>query len=224
MRAPAPADLAWWQEHAPTRIASEPILLSLAAAFGCEYRLLAGVRADAGMDLQVQFADDGVVRSMSVTTSPSPPLQRTWDRALRARAGWPLSSLAGERWQAASPVTHLQQAVDAVAPRAATSAPGPEAVHVAAFPIQRTTAGGTQYRLAPLRPIWPGFTINTILYAAVLWLLICGPFVLRRVIRTRRDLCPACSYPRGESYLCSECGKPLPSRGGTDPLAAARSI
>ncbi len=37
-------------------------------------------------------------------------------------------------------------------------------------------------RLIPLRPIWPGFAINTLFYAVVLWLLICGPFALRRLV------------------------------------------
>ncbi len=64
----------------------------------------------------------------------------------------------------------------------------------------------------PLRPIWLGFTVNTIFYAAVLWLLIPGPFVLRRVIRVKRGLCPKCAYPTGESDVCSECGKALPGR------------
>jgi len=59
--------------------------------------------------------------------------------------------------------------------------------------------------ILPLRPIWPGFAVNTIFYATLLWL----PFVLRRLIRVRRGLCPACAYPRGESDVCSECGKAL---------------
>ena len=65
----------------------------------------------------------------------------------------------------------------------------------------------------PFLPIWPGFAVNTIFYAAVLWLLIPGPFVLRRFIRVKRGLCSACAYPRGESDVCSECGKAL-ARGG----------
>ncbi len=68
------------------------------------------------------------------------------------------------------------------------------------------------WRALPLRPIWPGFAVNTALYAAVLWLLIPGPFALRRFIRVRRGLCHACAYPRGESDVCSECGKALPRR------------
>ena len=62
----------------------------------------------------------------------------------------------------------------------------------------------------PLRPIWPGFAVNTLCYAAILWLLILGPFVLRRFIRMKRGLCPACAYPMGESNVCSECGRALP--------------
>jgi hypothetical protein len=64
----------------------------------------------------------------------------------------------------------------------------------------------------PLRLIWPGFAVNTIFYAAILWLLIPGPFALRRLIRRRRGLCPKCGYPMGESDACTECGKPLPKR------------
>ena len=64
----------------------------------------------------------------------------------------------------------------------------------------------------PISPLWPGFAVNTLFYAVGLWLLIPGPFVLRRFIRGRRGLCTACAYPRGESDVCSECGKALPMR------------
>ena len=63
--------------------------------------------------------------------------------------------------------------------------------------------------LLPLRPIWPGFAINTILFAAALWLLIPGPFALRRFIRRRRGQCVKCGYPVGESAMCTECGREL---------------
>ncbi len=60
----------------------------------------------------------------------------------------------------------------------------------------------------PYRPVWPGFAINTLFYAAILWLLIPGPFALRRLIRRRRGLCPACGYDlrHGEHKACPECG------------------
>ena len=68
------------------------------------------------------------------------------------------------------------------------------------------------FRVLALRPFWPGFAVNTIFYAAILWLLICGPCALRRLIRIRRGLCSKCAYPMGQSDACSECGKPLPER------------
>ncbi len=74
-------------------------------------------------------------------------------------------------------------------------------------------AWGGGYRL-PLRPIWPGFAVNTLLYAAILWLIIPGPFALRRLLRLRRGLCPKCAYPMGGSAMCTECGKSLPNRVG----------
>ncbi len=61
-------------------------------------------------------------------------------------------------------------------------------------------------------PLWLGFALNTIFYATLLWLLIPGPFTLRRLLRLRRGLCPKCAYPIGESAVCTECGRALPSR------------
>ncbi len=63
-----------------------------------------------------------------------------------------------------------------------------------------------------LHPVWPGFAVNTLFYAAVLWLLVPGWFVLRRLIRSRRGLCPQCAYPIGESEVCTECGRDIPKR------------
>jgi hypothetical protein len=71
---------------------------------------------------------------------------------------------------------------------------------------------GYMYDVAlPLRPMWRGFAINTLFYAAILWLLFATPLELRRMRRIKRGLCPACAYPVGASDLCTECGKPVPS-------------
>ena len=70
-----------------------------------------------------------------------------------------------------------------------------------------------QRPLWPLAPIWPGFAINTVFYAAAVWLLFAAPIKMRRVLRHRRrikrGLCPACAYPIGTSDVCTECGKPV---------------
>ena len=71
-------------------------------------------------------------------------------------------------------------------------------------------------RILPLRPIWPGFAINTVFYVATLWLLFAAPFRMHRVIRRRlrikRGVCPACAYPIGNSPVCTECGAAVQTR------------
>jgi hypothetical protein len=67
----------------------------------------------------------------------------------------------------------------------------------------------------PYRPLWPGFAINALFYAGILWggwLMFAAPFALRRRRRIKRGLCPACAYPIGKSDVCTECGKRLPVR------------
>ena len=66
--------------------------------------------------------------------------------------------------------------------------------------------GGRIPVVLALRPVWPGFTINTLLYAGLLWLLIRGRRALRRFIRHRRGQCLVCAYPTGSSPVCTECG------------------
>ncbi len=105
------------------------------------------------------------------------------------QSGWPASSFAG--------LTQLPESFDI-----------PENVGSLEFSMPSES----RMRYLPYRPSWPGFALNTLFYATVLWLLIPGPFALRRFVRVRRGLCPACAYPMGESAGCSECGKPLPAR------------
>ncbi len=82
--------------------------------------------------------------------------------------------------------------------------------------LRKTPAGRflVNPRVLPLRPLWPGFAVNTLVFAASLWFLICGPFALRRHIRTKRGRCGKCGYPKGRSDVCSECGKALPDHVG----------
>ena len=61
-------------------------------------------------------------------------------------------------------------------------------------------------RFLPYAPLWPGFAINMVFYAAVLWLPFAGFRFARRRIRARRGQCPACAYPIGTSNVCTECG------------------
>ena len=69
-------------------------------------------------------------------------------------------------------------------------------------------ANWSDLRVLALYPIIPGFAINTIFYAAILWGPTLGPFTARRMIRRKRGRCIKCGYDlRGDfSAGCSECG------------------
>jgi hypothetical protein len=80
--------------------------------------------------------------------------------------------------------------------------------------IDSGNARGTRVRWMPTLPLWPGFAINTVSYAAIVWLLLAFPRALLHRIRALRGRCAACGYDlRGcieppESIVCPECGAP----------------
>lgn len=63
-------------------------------------------------------------------------------------------------------------------------------------------------RYLPLRPLWPGFAINTAVFAGAILLLRFGPGSLRRTVRKRRGRCPMCGYDVRRRFEagCPECG------------------
>ncbi len=134
------------------------------------------------------FRSVGYHRGYSLPVQPS---SRHW--AVILQVGWPTFALRSEP------------------PPGTYSVPQRRSYPSHSFVVTSTGRSRGELVLS-LRPIWPGFTVNTVFYAVILWLLILGPFVLRRFIRARRGLCPKCAYPMGESPICSECGKALPQR------------
>ncbi len=66
----------------------------------------------------------------------------------------------------------------------------------------------------PLLPIPLGFTLNTLFYAALLYVPVLGFGALKCRQRARRGLCPACAYDLAGMTTCPECGSaPSPRRG-----------
>ena len=109
--------------------------------------------------------------------------------------GWPALSMYS--WQRTLDQTELQ---------------------LAGFKIQswewQGVPGALKNRFLPTLPLWPGFAINTIFYAAILWLLWIAPGKIRRFVRIRGHRCPACGFIIAPNTcangLCSECGARLP--------------
>jgi hypothetical protein len=67
----------------------------------------------------------------------------------------------------------------------------------------------------PLRPLFPGFALDTAFYAAIALTLWSAPRLIRRRLRRARRHCPACGYDlKGNtSIVCPECGA-SPKREG----------
>ena len=121
-----------------------------------------------------------------------------WFSLFAMRSGWPVYSLSGETW--------LLNSSDDPQDHSLLSIPSRDMV-------------------LPLRPLWPGFAINTLVYAAVPWLLFAAPGRVRRWRRIRRGLCIKCAYPVGTSEVCTECGVRIirRSRGLPSPAPPAGS-
>lgn len=66
------------------------------------------------------------------------------------------------------------------------------------------------WRALPLWPRWPAFVADTIIHAGLWWMLLFGPFVLRRYVRRKRGLCERCAYDLRSGGIkherCPECG------------------
>ncbi len=63
----------------------------------------------------------------------------------------------------------------------------------------------------PIVPLWPGFALNTLFYAAIAWGLWQVPLAIRRRRRRRLNRCVKCNYDRtglggAADAKCPECG------------------
>ena len=116
------------------------------------------------------------------------------DVAYETLAGWPWLALRGVRWN-----------------QAQRGEPDHWVDHMLIeTPLQSDILSGRDSRCLPFRPIWPGFAINTLIYATLGWLLFVGPFQVRRLIRHKCALCTNCGYDlrHADHRVCPECGAP----------------
>ena len=105
-------------------------------------------------------------------------------------AGWPVRALRGDFRSPVEGDSHYRYAL--MIPRAFRPAYGRIVL----------------WNYLPLLPLWPGFAVNTLFYAISLWMLVRGPFALRRHLRHRHGRCLKCGYDlRGDLAAgCPECG------------------
>ena len=119
------------------------------------------------------------------------------------RAGWPTPAFEGR----------------AINPKLGKAGQIIDASYVAAFPLPtKKTAPGTAAasdpmiwrsgRVLPVLPIWPGFAINTALYALAAMTIYGLWWIARRRIRRLRGRCLSCGYDLRRDYStgCPECG------------------
>ena len=115
-------------------------------------------------------------------------------KSIWVQTGWPVASMDGRLWCADSD--------------AGTAANKVYRHAIAGDRFGRSYPAYRKFLPIPLLPLWPGFALNTIFYAAMLWVLFATPRVLRRTWRIKRGLCAACGYSLREcvSEKCPECG------------------
>jgi hypothetical protein len=79
------------------------------------------------------------------------------------------------------------------------------------FPIPYQGRGESfQRRALPVLLRWPGFFLDTVLYALPWWALLATPGAIKRWRRKRRGACLACGYDLrglGDAAACPECGR-----------------
>ena len=193
---PTEVEQNWWRTVASPECAPSATAVWRSNGFGCSSLLALGDRS--GEALFRRDKTGQATFNASVTA--------TMDRVTTIRAGWPYESYSGERWDVGitlmTPIPMLGHQV--------TTWREADLQSFAMTFDRPARLGGSSFRMLPLRPLWPGFLLNTLFYATLLWLLIRGLFALRRLLRVRRGQCPKCAYPMGESVVCTECGKPVP--------------
>jgi hypothetical protein len=87
------------------------------------------------------------------------------------------------------------------------------------LPLRCVYEGGAYMRAGPYGIYWPAFAVNTLFFAAIVWLVLHGVPLARFVRghrRIRRNVCVSCGYDlRGlasDSTTCPECGVSLLQR------------
>lgn len=150
---------------------------------------------------------DSLARYLRSAPPPSTSLDAQWERfpgyGLLIDAGWPCRAVTGWflGYPMHTPPYHVADRLIVLTGKAGHH-PGADPTHPA---------------LLPYRPLWPGFAINTLIYASLLALLVFVWTWTRRALRRRRNRCLHCGYALAgltpteadagpPARVCPECG------------------
>lgn len=75
------------------------------------------------------------------------------------------------------------------------------------LPVPTSITRSSERTHIPLMPVWPGFVINSLVYAALAGSAVFGPGVVRRSARRRSGRCVMCGYEVVGLARCPECGE-----------------
>lgn len=161
-------------------------------------------RAHAPLNFPIHATEGGSLtnfgREVVALSAPTTDVFHNKFFVWRIRSGWPSKSMEWSHWMNLSDRSEIRKGV------------------------LTDQVWEQQFRGIPYHVTASGFAINTIFYAAIVWLLFAAPFKLRRWRRIKRGLCPACAYPVGTSSTCTECGKPVTvGNAGQPPYYPERS-
>ncbi len=121
------------------------------------------------------------------------------------RCGWPVRSLAWTRLGVQAMGGHTEIAPTSVWSGGIADLAGKGS----AAPMTFALGLSADIRRLPIRPVWPGFALNTIFYALIAWGLWQVPLAIRRRRRRRKGFCVRCGYDlKGltAGVPCPECG------------------
>jgi len=135
-----------------------------------------------------------------------------------AIVGWPMRSLQWELWHRTQYVRDVPSTpMRSTATIYRLDAQPEPAWLTGGIPLPSRSgaiSGPPSKNRLPLRPLWAGFAINTVIYATLLWAVwavrrpLCALPRVRRLLRMSGGRCPQCGYDlRGRLESgCPECG------------------
>lgn len=231
----------WLAEQHPGAVLTEPSLRDADRSWRRHRTLESGMPPTPHYPFPFALSEDTnsragwrVLASLAEITSDTelPPRHASYEALAIIRAGWPRPALESGAhyaelvedlsYEKAPRLIHSEHASRAVLarPPKVSLLGGVELWHASVPSRSQSRLWQTPHdpldRFAlPLRPLWPGFLINTFFYAILTFALVRGPRVLRRARRRRRGRCERCGYDRAgldAGAACPECGAGAPAR------------